>query len=124
MHSTADSASPASAGSLDERLEALAITVAGHSSTPGDWIDDLAHQLCAFARESRENYELLLPPEGETPTAAQGVALARFLRSRFGERCGQATITRGGLGLPDHFVHVLFPDGYQGGIDREGNVST
>ncbi len=128
MHATDDRAaltvSDGGEGYLDERLEALAITVVRRSSTPGDWINDLAQELCGLARQARENYERLLPPEGETPTVAQGVALARFLRSRLGQPGGQATITRGGLGLPEHFVHVRFAGGYEGGIDRDGRVST
>jgi hypothetical protein len=106
---------------LADRLEELAIEVVGRASDPQDWITTLAYQLSRLARQARENYERLLPAEGKTPTAAQGVAIARFVRSR---SAGQATITLGVLGLPDNFIHVRFPDGHEGGIDPEGRTST
>jgi hypothetical protein len=106
---------------LADRLEELAIEVVGSASDPQDWITTLAYQLSRLARQARENYERLLPAEGKTPTAAQGVAIARFVRSR---SAGQATITLGVLGLPDNFIHVRFPDGHEGGIDPEGRTST
>jgi hypothetical protein len=61
------------------------------------------------------------------PSNAQALALGRFLRSKFAahdpiQRI--AYVTRGGAGLSDDYLHVRFGDGYEGGIDREGRVST
>jgi hypothetical protein len=110
---------------LADRLEGLAREVSDRTNgAEDDWIAALALQLSELGRDARENYERLLPAEGDIPTAAQGVALARFLRSRLRESGSYATVTRGGLGLPDTYLHIQFPDGYEGGIDREGRLST
>jgi hypothetical protein len=64
--------------------------------------------------------------DGQHPTGAQGLALAKFLRSQFRDRmCAAAHVYRGGVGLPDDYLHVVFPhSGYEGGIDPEGRTST
>lgn len=109
---------------LPDALDALALETLNRSTTPGDWAGELAQQLCMLATQARENYLRLLPADGPPPTAAQGVALARLLRSRFDQPNGQATVIRGGIDLPHDYVHVLFPDGYEAGIDPQGTVST
>ncbi|HEV3071852.1 MAG TPA: hypothetical protein VGY76_10565 [Solirubrobacteraceae bacterium] len=111
-------------GDLADRLEGLAREVSYRTNGAEDWITTLALQLSELGRDARENYERLLPAEGDIPTAAQGVALARFLRWRLRESGSYATVTRGDLGLPDTYLHIQFPDGYEGGIDREGRLST
>lgn len=111
---------------LPTRLNALARQVIARSPEGApNWITSLAQQLSTLGDDARENYERLLPPEGETPTAAQGVALARFLRSRLRDSGSHARVARGtGILLPEGFLHVVFDDGYEGGIDRDGQVST
>lgn len=69
----------------------------------------------------------LLDTPDEVPTVEQGIALARFLRPHFREpRPGgrYAQVSRGGAGLSDDYLLVRLSDGYEGGIDRDGRVST
>lgn len=90
------------------------------------FIRDHGASLADFARELEENYAPL-STGGEIPSNAQAIALGRFLRSRFAAHDVMqriAYVTRGGAGLPDDYVHVRFGDGFEGGIDREGRVST
>lgn len=72
--------------------------------------------------------DLLGPADDEVPTIEQGLALARFLRPAFRDSVHvglrSAFVARGGAGLPDDYLHVRLQDGYEGGIDREGRVST
>jgi hypothetical protein len=63
----------------------------------------------------------------DVPTPAQGLALAKFLRSFFrGEKIDEhyATVSLGGQGLSNEYVLVQMGSGYTGGIDRDGRVST
>ena len=64
--------------------------------------------------------------EGEVPTVAQGVALARFLRPHFQMDAVNrgAFVSRGGQGLGDNYLYVRFNDGYEGGIAKDGSTST
>jgi hypothetical protein len=122
---------------LDERLEHLArefATIGSRECEPGfepanlaelrAFVRDHACSLAGFATQVREEYERV---HGRTigdriPTPAQGVALARFMQTLAIH--GQVTITLGGAGLPGDYLHVRFHDGYEGGIDPDGRVST
>ena len=86
-----------------------------------EWIDRLVN----VAGELEEGY-IKLDTEGDVPTVAQGVALARFLRPHFqGDVSHRAAfVARGGAGLGDNYLHVRFNDGYEGGIDKTGRTST
>lgn len=87
---------------------------------------DHAYTLSEWADAVDQLYARL--DEGKVPTNAQGVALARFLRPSFADDADpgyrHATVMRGGMGLPDDYIAVSLPDGYVGGIDREGRTST
>jgi hypothetical protein len=74
-------------------------------------------------------FDPYLPPveEDDVPTHVQALALGRFLRGHWRReqpRNRFCHISRGGAGLPDSYLLVRFADGYEGGIDREGNTST
>lgn len=86
---------------------------------------DHAYTLSEWADAVDQLYARL--DEGKVPTNAQGVALARFLGNGFRNaerRFAWANVALGGAGLPDSYLHVRMGDGYEGGIDREGRVST
>jgi hypothetical protein len=96
-----------------------------------EFLRDHASSILEFALQVSEEYVRVAGAKAlddEFPTPAQGIALARFLRPQFrdtvhpGER--HAQVMRGGLGLPDSYIAVRLPTGYEGGIDREGNTST
>lgn len=84
-----------------------------------------AMDLDGMVRELEANY-VLADSEGDVPTNAQGIALARFLRPAMrGEaRNAHATVAKGGFDLPDGYIHVRLADGYEGGIARDGRTST
>lgn len=86
---------------------------------------ELAHQLRGLVYEIQEQY-VKLETDGDVPTIAQGVALARFLRPHFNSDKNHwgAFISRGGAGLGNDYIHVRFNDGYCGGIDKTGRTST
>lgn len=128
---------------LHERLNALALQFdqMSHSDHPewtgdgmangklGAFLRDHAQSLAEFAQQCEDEYVRTAGGDVEdVPTTAQGVALARFLRRQFrpsvhpGER--HAHVSRGGAGLPGDYLHVRMADGYEGGIDRDGRVST
>lgn len=90
------------------------------------FLQDHAYTLSEWADAVEQLYARL--DQGEIPTNAQGVALARFLRPQFRDTVHpadrRATVTRGGAGLSDTYLLVTLPGGYQGGIDHEGRVST
>lgn len=120
-----------SCANLSESLRALAIEFAGKSHTDAgsplaSYLSDHAYTLAEWADAVEQLYARL--DEGEIPTNAQGVALARFLRPRFRDDAHPADrgarVTRGGMGLPDDYLLVVLNDGYTGGIDREGRTST
>ena len=116
---------PAAGGDLAEELGELARIVNERGEATEDaWFLNHAHKLSELAVQARERYTRLLPADDEIPTRAQGVALARFVRPHLRDRRGSATVCRGHLGLPDSYLYVRCDDGYEGGIDREGRVST
>lgn len=90
-------------------------------------LEEMLHQLAEVAQEVDMRY-VRLDTEGDVPTVAQGVALARFIRNEFHKDDGEpklAYVSKGGAGLPDTYLHVSFPgSSYEGGIDKEGRVST
>jgi hypothetical protein len=95
------------------------------------FLADHAYTLSEWADAVRTLYVRVDETDGEVPTNAQGVALARFLRPGF-ERADRADrhaqVSRAGAGLGDDYLYVRVPNGrggwYEGGIDREGRVST
>jgi hypothetical protein len=92
-----------------------------------EFLRDHAYSLGGFANQVRDEYVRTAGnEEDEIPTAAQGVALARFLRPQFrdGVRDAYATVSRGGFDLPTGYIVVRLPDGYTGGIARDGRTST
>jgi hypothetical protein len=123
---------------LHERLNHLALNFqeranADYTTADGlrEFLRDHAYSLGEFARQCEEEYVRTAGGEDEkVPTVAQGVALARFLRGewshgRIGPGDRYAHVSQGGAGLPESYVHVVFPaTGYEGGIDRDGRVST
>ena len=67
------------------------------------------------------------------PTPAQSLALGRFMGQVMRDdqfdrpdRRGYAwaRVARGGLGLSQSYLSVVLGDNYEGGIDREGRVSS
>lgn len=87
---------------------------------------DFATAVSEFANVCEKEY-VRLSDDDETPTVAQGVALARFLRSHFRRddvSSRYANVARGGAGLSDTYLHVRFGDGFEGGIAPDGSVST
>lgn len=120
-----------SVSDLPNSLRALAQefaekALANPGSPHASYLQDHAYTL----NEWGDAVELLYAKldEGEIVTNAQGVALARFLRPSFADDADpgyrHATVMRGGMGLPDDYIAVSLPDGYVGGIDREGRTST
>ena len=85
--------------------------------------EPLAERLAEMANELEASY-VLADCEGDIPTNAQGIALARFLRPAFRVRSDYATVGRGGSDLPSGYIYVRLADGYEGGIDRNGKTST
>lgn len=119
-----------SVSDLPNSLRALAQefaekALANPGSPHASYLQDHAYTL----NEWGDAVELLYAKldEGEIVTNAQGVALARFLGNGFRNaerRFAWANVALGGAGLPDSYLHVRMGDGYEGGIDREGRVST
>ena len=112
---------------LEEQRE-LAAALANN-----EWSPDARRlaELVAALDEWRLNdgFDPYLPeiPEGAVPTHVQALALGRFLRGHFQHDdpiMRAATVSRGGAGLPGSYLYVRFNDGYEGGIDRDGRVST
>lgn len=117
---------------LDERLDALALQFQQRAwddpkAANSGYLQDHAQSLAEFANQLRDEYVRIVGDD-EIPTVAQGVALARFLRPQFRDdvRPGNrsAHITRAGAGLPNDYLHVILPGGYEGGIAPDGRVST
>jgi len=116
---------PAAGGDLAEELGELARIVNERGEATEDaWFLNHAHNLGELAEQARKRYVPLLAVDEEIPTSAQGVALARFVRPHLCDRRGSATVCRGPRDLPDGYLYVRCADGYEGGIDREGRVST
>jgi hypothetical protein len=127
MSAHADHAKP-SPPPLPEAIAQLALSI---TMTPGvtrgeqAWLNNLIERLGELADQATTEYERVRPVEGDSPTAAQGVALATFLRSRLQHPDEYATVSLGSpAGMLPNYVLVRFSDGYEGGIDREGRVST
>lgn len=118
---------------LHERLNALAVEIdklgdeLGERSIPGGAAArEYATVVAELAQECERDY-VRLESEGDTPTIAQGVALARFLRPHFRPQSSVApvaNVSRGGAGLPADYLYVRFADGYEGGIAPDGRTST
>lgn len=93
---------------------------------PNKSLSECAYALSELANEVGEHY-VRADADGEVPTNAQAIALARFLRPAFNVKDRGyrfARISRGGAGLPEDYLHVVLADGYEGGIDRDGRTST
>jgi hypothetical protein len=92
-------------------------------------VADLANELAELVAaldewRTKGGFDPYLPDVGDKlPTHPQGLALARFLHSRLARDVG-ARVTLGGAGLPERYLHVAFTDGFEGGIDDTGRVST
>jgi hypothetical protein len=115
------------AGQLTDSLAELASWLLDTSTEIRTTIvfrDSLADRLAQLAHHAEEQYERVAPPAGETPTAAQGIALARLLRSRLREPSQYATVSLGDIALPDGYVAVRFSDGFEAGIARAGATSS
>lgn len=119
---------PESLRLLALQMQELANTGAinGVEMTAADFLRDNAYTLSEWADAVEQLYARL--DEGEIPTNAQGIALARFLRPAFRDDAHpadrSAQVSRGGMGLPDSYLLVRLSDGYTGGIDRDGRTST
>lgn len=118
---------------IQERLHQLALQLSEASfSTETQALTEINRTLSEAAQEvERIAIELeafVLHDDGHRfPTPKQSLTLGYFLHSRWnGEDPGRrgATVTRGGAGLGEDYLYVRFPDGYEGGIDREGRLST
>lgn len=115
---------------LDERLAALAMQFRTQAEDAGatapqhaEFLRSRLASLSHFVQQLEEDYALLTTEE--IPTCAQGLALARFLRPTFRDIGIGAHVCRGGLGLPDDYLHVRrLSDGYEGGIAPDGRTST
>jgi hypothetical protein len=116
---------PGAGGDLAAQLGELArIVYERGEATEDAWFLNHAHKLNDLAEQARNCYIPLVAADEEIPTSAQGVALARFVRPHLRDRRGSATVCRGPRDLPDGYLYVRCDDGYEGGIDREGRVST
>jgi hypothetical protein len=127
---------------VEDRLDALPRQFAAMAWTDGDdaqvvaqtsrqFILDHAASLSEFALQVREEYARIRGSSPVVhngvpsfPTAAQGLALAGLMRGRLDASGGWARASRGGGGLGDDYVYVQLHDGYEGGIDTDGRVST
>lgn len=124
QHSAQESAEEAREDLADALTELAHVVCRRGDDSHDPWLLEHAQRLSQLAVHARECYARLLPADGEIPTSAQGVALARFLRGHLRDRSHYATVCRGGAGLPDSCLYVRFDDGYEGGIEREGRTST
>lgn len=119
-----------SVSDLPNSLRALAMefaetALANRDSQLSSYLQDHAYTLSEWGDAVEQLYAKL--DEGEIVTNAQGVALAGFLRRGFRNaerRVAWANVALGGAGLPDSYLHVRMGDGFEGGIDSEGRVST
>lgn len=119
-----------SCANVPESLRALALEFMAkaheHEDSPlSRYLIDHAYTLNEWGDAVEQLYARL--DEGEIVTNAQGVALAGFLRRSFRTAVPAyrwANVAQGGMGLPDTYLHVRMADGFTGGIDQEGRVST
>jgi hypothetical protein len=108
------------ADNAHERIMQLAIDVA--NMTDLDQKHALAVTASHLANEVEEGY-VSADAEGELPTNAQGLALARFMRGRIEK--GPVRVWAGGFSmLPAGYLSVSCSDGFEGGIARDGSTST
>lgn len=123
-------ATPETQQSVTECLEGLAQEFAKRlfepRLAPAEYVTFFSEQASALSELARQvdDQYILLADDGEVPTVAQGVALARFLRPAFRDKSVGAFVCRGGLGTPEDYVSVRLTDGYEGGIARDGRTST
>jgi hypothetical protein len=107
------------ARTLYERMNDLALAVYERDET-------LAREIAELAQEMDENY-VLVDVEGDVPTNAQGIALARVIRSRWaGDIDYNVTVGREmsfGANKTQR-IGFQFVDGYTGGIAPDGSVNT
>lgn len=117
--------------SFSERITALALKLVDDEETGAHahHIPDIAHELCEIANEL-EGFDLE-PQDGQFPTPRQALALGRMLDhvmrdEQYERKLGysHARVTRGGFGCGPNYLTWELGDGYHGGIDREGRVST
>lgn len=111
-----------------DRLALVAGELALADEAPGlsvETLENLAEELASIHMELEREW-VHASTDGEVPTVAQGIALARFLRPHFtGDKSHWgAFVSRGGAGLGDSYLHVRFNDGYEGGIAKDGSTST
>jgi hypothetical protein len=107
------------ARTLYERMNNLALAVYEHDT-------ELAQQLAEMAEELDENY-VPADAEGDAPTNAQGIALARVIRGRWaGDIDYNVTVGRemGFSASKSRRVGFWFVDGFTGGIAPDGRVNT
>lgn len=122
---------------LYERLMALAIDlsfdayrVSGDQMRGDPAIEAFTERLAEMATECERDY-VPATAEGDFPTNAQGVALARVMRTVMRDdryeadpARASARVHRGGFGCGPNYLTWQLGDDYHGGIDREGRVST
>lgn len=85
-----------------------------------DWLRDHATTLNEWGDAVEQLYARL--DEGSPTTNAQGIGIARLMRSRPG--VGVTNITPSPFGLPGEYVGVAFNDGFVCGIAPDGSVSS
>lgn len=109
-----------------KRLEQFVMDLADYAfSTDNDELKRMAVTLSTIHGDFEDGY-VYVDTEGQVPTVAQGIALARFLRPDFNGSSGSAGafVSRGGGGLGSNYLHVRLNGGYEGGISRDGSIST
>lgn len=71
--------------------------------------------------------EMIGPSSEGVPTTEQALALGAWMRQQFTNAepaMRRVNVSQGGAGLPDTYLYVTWADGYVGGIDLTGRVST
>jgi hypothetical protein len=112
------------AGALAALASWLSCTTASTRTTTV-FRDSVVDRLAQLAHQAEDQYERVAPASGEVPTPAQGITLARLLRSRLRDPSDYATVSLGDvIALPDGYIAVRFKDGFEAGIDRDGVASS
>jgi len=113
---------------LADSLAALAMSLSSTSSSTRAttvFRDSIADRFAELAHQAEDQYARIHPASGETPTPAQGLTLARLLRSRLRNPSDSATVSLGDVfALPDGYIAVRFSDGFEAGVDRDGVASS
>lgn len=113
---------------LAESLAAIALWLSfttPNTRTTTVFRDSVVDRLEQLAHQAEDQYERVAPASGEVPTPAQGITLARLLRSRLRDPSDYATVSLGDvIALPDGYIAVRFKDGFEAGIDRDGVASS